>query len=174
MKWFVAVALFPLVALAQKPPAGCPLLTPAEIGAATGMKVGQSHETNMVVPSGQGKPSLPMSGCMWRLGDQGMVNLSVMRASGSKEDRDKGLAKIRQTYDVLRSRGWTITESNFAGTMCNTATPPKAESEQAPAMSGCFAITKGYVYSVGVMGPHFKIPAEKVKLLADDLAKRLP
>ena len=38
-------------------------------------------------------------------------------------------------------------------------------------MTGCFAAAKGYVYSVGLMGPHFKTPPEKVKALVDDMAK---
>ena len=173
MKHFLLVALIPFTAFAQKPPAGCPLLTAAEISAATGMKVGQPHETSMAAP-GPGKTKVPMSGCMWRLGEQGMVNVSVMRAAGSKEDRDKGLAGLRQTYDVLKAQGWTVTETRIGDALCNTATPPKAEADQTPAMAGCFAMAKGFVYSVGLMGPHFKLPAEKVKPLADDVAKRLP
>src|SRR2546423_1501269 len=126
MKYFLLAALLPAVAFAQKPPAGCPLLTAAEIAAATGMKVGEPHETNMAVPSGPSKGQ-KMSGCMWRLGAQGMVNVSVMAAVGSKEDREKGLAGLRQTYDALRSQGWTVTETKIGAALCNTATPPKAQ-----------------------------------------------
>jgi len=174
MKHFLLVALVPVVALAQKPPAGCPLLTSAEINAATGMKVGEAHETSMNVPVNGGKSKAPMSGCMWRLGEQGMVNVSVLQAPPSKEDREKGLAGLRQTYDLLKSKGWTVTENKLGDTMCSSATPPKAESDHTPAMTGCFAASKGFVYSVGVMGPHFKTAPEKVKGLADDIAKRLP
>ena len=41
-------------------------------------------------------------------------------------------------------------------------------------MTGCLAVAKGFVYSIGVMGPHFKTTPAKVKKLGDDLAKRLP
>jgi hypothetical protein len=167
MKSLWLLALVPAVALA-KPPAGCSLLTSAEIGGATGMKVGQSHETSMPTKGGQ------MNGCMWRLGENGMVNVSLLPATGTKADREKGLAGLRQTYEVLKSRGWTIGENKFGDTLCNTATPPKAEADHTPAMAGCFAMAKGFVYSVGVMGPHFTTPPEKVKALADDIAKRLP
>jgi hypothetical protein len=170
MKHFLLVALIPAFAFAQKPPAGCPLLTAAEITSATGMKVGESHETDMNLPKGQGQ----MTGCMWKVGEQGMANIAVLRAAGSKEEREKGLAGLRQTYDLLKSKGWTVTETKIGDTMCSSATPPKAESDHTPAMTGCFALSKGFVYSIGVMGPHFKTPAEKVKALADNMAKRLP
>ena len=168
MKKLLLLALVPTIALAQKPPAGCPLLTAAEIGAATGMKVGDPHETSMPTKSGA------MSGCMWKLGDKGMVNLSVMRAPASKEDREKGLAGLRQVYDGLRAKGWTVTETKFGDMLCSAATPPAAQSNDAPAMTGCISGAKGYALSVGVMGPHFKTPPEKVKSLADDVVKRLP
>jgi hypothetical protein len=170
MRRFLLVALIPAVTFAQKPPAGCPLLTAAEINTATGMKVGEPHETDMQLPNGKGQ----MTGCMWQVGEQGMANLSVMRAAGSKEERDKGLAGLRQVYDGLRSKGWTVTESKIGDMLCNTATPPQAESAHTPAMAGCFAVSKGFVYSVGVVGPHFKTSPEKVKALADNVLKRLP
>src|SRR5436190_6407088 len=168
MKSMLLLALVPTIALSQNPP-GCPLLTAAEIGAATGMKVGQPHETHMPLPKGQGQ----MGGCMWKLGDKGMVNLSVMRASTSKEDREKGLAGLRQTYEALKAQGWTVTETKFgADIICNIATPPATESNETPAMTGCLTATKDFGLSVTVMGPHFKTPPEKVKALADDVVKR--
>jgi hypothetical protein len=174
MKRFLLVALIPAVALAQKPPSGCPLLTAAEISAITGMKAGEPHETDMDVPGGAGEAKVPMTGCMWPLGDKGMVNLSIMRASGSKEERDKGLAGLRQTYDLLKSKGWSVTETKLGDMLCIAGAPPKTGSDSLPAMTGCFAVRKGFVYSVGVAGPHFKVPPETVKALADNVVKRLP
>src|SRR5437667_2973739 len=121
------------------------------------MKVGEGHTMIMEVPSGSGKGKVPMSGCMWRIGEQGMANISVIRAAGSKEEREQGLAGLRQTYDLMKSKGWAVTETKIGDTLCSTATPPKAESDSTPAMTGCFALSKGFVYSVGVMGPHFKV-----------------
>lgn len=170
MKSVFLIALIPAIALAQKPPAGCPLLTAAEINAATGMKAGDPQETDMQLPKGQGQ----MTGCMWPVGRQGMANVSVMRAAGSQQEREKGLAALRQVYAALKAKGWTVAEKRIGDTLCSTATPPAAESDHAPAMAGCFAVGKGFVYSVSVVGPHFNTPAEKVKALADDVAKRLP
>ncbi len=164
------LVLIPAVALAQKPPAGCPLLTNAEIAAATGMKVGEAHEADMQLAKGQGT----MNGCMWKVGDRGMANVSVMAAIGTKEDREKGLARLRQVYAGLKAKGWTVSETKLGDVLCNTAIPPQAESDQAPAMVGCFGVAKGFVYSAGILGPHFKVAPEKVKALADDLVKRLP
>ena len=67
-----------------------------------------------------------MTGCMWRLGEKGMVNLAVMPATGTKQQRDAGMAKLRQTYDVLKARGWSVTETKVGEAFCNSATPPKA------------------------------------------------
>lgn len=170
MKHFLLVALIPAFAFAQKPPAGCPLLTAAEINSATGMKVGESHETDMNLPKGQGQ----MTGCMWTVGKGGMVNVAVMRAAASKEEREKGLAGLRQVYEGLRAKGWTVTEGKIGEMLCDTATPPAAESDHSPAMTGCIAGAKGFALSVGVMGPHFKVAPEKVKALADNVVKRLP
>jgi hypothetical protein len=67
-----------------------------------------------------------------------------------------------------------VTESRFGDVLCNTATPPASQSDQSPAMTGCVAAAKGFAFSVGVMGPRFKTPPERVKLLAVAVAKRLP
>jgi len=170
MKHLLFAALIPTIALAQKPPAGCPLLTAAEIKAVTGMTVGAPHETDMQLPNGKGQ----MTGCMWQVGEKGMANVSVMRAAGSQEEREKGLAALRQVYAALKAKGWTVAESKIGDKLCSTATPPAAESDHSPAMAGCFAVGKGFVYSVSVVGPRFKTPPEKVKALADNVVKRLP
>jgi hypothetical protein len=170
MKKLLLLALVPAIALAQKPPAGCSLLTAAEIAAATGMKVGESHEINMPLRNGQGQ----MNGCMWKLGEHGMANVSVMQASPSKEQREKGLAGLRQVYEGLKAKGWAVTETKFGDMLCDAATPPAAQSDPSPAMTGCVMGAKGFALSVGIMGPHFKVAPEKVKALADAVAKRLP
>ena len=169
MKSMLLLALVPAIALAQKLPAGCPLLTAAEISAATGMKITDSQETDLPLRNGG-----QMNGCMWHLGKDGMANLSVMRAAASKEQRERGLAGLRQVYEGLKAKGWTVTETKFGDVLCSTATPPAAESDHSPAMIGCITGAKGFALSVGVMGPHFKTPADKVKALTDTVVKRLP
>ena len=91
-----------------------------------------------------------------------------------KEQREKGVADLHQSYEAMRSRGWTVTETHLGDLICNTATPPAKESNDTPAITGCFSIAKRFAYSVAVQGPHFKTPPEKVKALGDSLARRLP
>ena len=93
MKSLFLLALVPTIALAQKP-SGCSLLTAAEINAATGMKVvGNGHPIDMAA----GKSGQRMTGCMWRVGADGMVNLSMMPAAGTKQEGDAFLAWLANT-----------------------------------------------------------------------------
>ena len=168
-----SLAVLALVVLsAQKPPAACPLLTPGEIAAATSMKVGASHATDIVIPSGPAKGQT-MTGCMWKLGDSGMLNISVVKAS-SPEGAARGVAKLHEALATLASRGWTISDTTISGTLCSTAVPPKSEQEHMPSSTGCYASAKGFAYSVGVMAPHANVPPARIKTLADSIAKRLP
>ena len=170
MKSMWLLALVPTIALAQKP-SGCSLLTAAEINAATGMKVvGNGHPIDMAA----GKRGQRMTGCMWRVGADGMVNLSMMPAAGTKQERDADLATLRQTFDMLKAQGFTTSEAKIGEMICSTANPPTAKAGDTPGVVGCFTLTKGVVYSVGFMQPHAKLPMEKVKALADNVAKRLP
>src|SRR5437773_11594424 len=108
MKSMWLLALVPTIALAQKP-SGCSLLTAAEINAATGMKVvGNGHPIDMAAGSGQ-----RMTGCMWRVGADGMVNLSMMPAAETKQERDAGLAALHQTFDMLKAQGFTTSEAKI-------------------------------------------------------------
>ncbi|HEY6139125.1 MAG TPA: hypothetical protein VI670_15285 [Thermoanaerobaculia bacterium] len=66
MKFVVAVAALFLLT-AQKPPAACTLLTPAELDAAVGMKVKTpGYFTATPIPNGPAK-RLWMTGCLWTL-----------------------------------------------------------------------------------------------------------
>lgn len=171
MKSLAVVAALVLFS-AQKPPAACPLLTPEEIAAASSMKVGPSHATDIVIPSGPAKGQT-MTGCMWKLGDYGMLNISVIKAS-SPENAARGVAKLHEALAVLEARGWTVTDTKIGGTLCSTAVPPKSEQDSTPSSTGCYASAKGFAYSVGVMAPHANVPPARVKTLADQIAKRLP
>ena len=166
MKSLLLLALVPAVALAQKPPAACPLLTEAEIGAATGMKVGKGQQFEL--------PAKKTAGCMWKVGETGMVNVSLSPAAPTKEQRDAAVAGYRQMYERLKAAGWTISESKLGDALCHTAVPPKAESNQTPAMTGCMAEAKGFGFAVGFAAPHGKLAPEKIKTLVDVVAKRLP
>jgi len=166
MKSMLLLALVPTIALAQKPPAVCPLLTDAEISAATGMKVGKGQQFDL--------PAKKTAGCMWKVGETGMVNISLSPAAPTKEQRDAAVAGYRQMYDRVKAAGWTVTEGKLGNALCHTAAPPKAESDQTPAMTGCMTEAKGFAFAVGFAAPHVKLAPEKIKTLADDVAKRLP
>jgi len=171
MKSSLAVAALVLLS-AQNPPAACPLLTPSEIAAATSMKVGASHVTDFVIPSGPSK-GRTMTGCMWKLGESGMLNVSVVKAS-SKEKAGEAVAKLHEAMAALKARGWTVNDVTTGGMLCSTAIPPKGERESTPSSTGCFSSAKGFGYSVGVMAPNAKVSIDRVKSLADLIAKRLP
>ena len=171
MKVLIVVAAL-LLLTAQKPPAACPLLTPAEIATATSMKVGPSHASDMVIPSGPSKGQT-MTGCMWKLGESGMLNLSVVKAS-SKENEATAVAKLHEAFATLKARGWTVEDVRTAGMLCTTAVPPPAEREHMPSSTGCFAAAKSFAFSVGAMAPYAKVPVDRVKTLADLIVKRLP
>jgi len=166
MKSMLLLALVPAIALAQKPPAACPLLTDAEISAATGMKVGKAQSFDL--------PSKKTNGCMWKVGETGMVNVSVNPMPPTKAQHDAAIASYHQMYDRLKAAGWTVTESKIGNALCHTATPPKAQSDQTPAMTGCVAVAKGFALAVGFAAPHGKLAPEKIKPLVDDAVKRLP
>jgi hypothetical protein len=166
----VVAALFLLTA--QKPPAACPLLTPTEIAAATSMKVGPSHVSDMVIPSGPAKGQT-MTGCMWKLGDSGMLNIAVVKAS-SKENAATAVAKLHEALATLKTHGWTVDDVTTGGMLCSTAVPPKAQRDHTPSSTGCFAAARGFAFSVGVMAPYAKVPIDRVKTLADQISKRLP
>ena len=171
MKYCFAVAAL-LMLSAQKPPAACPLLTPAEIAAATGMKVGQSYPNDMVIPSGPSKGQT-MTGCMWKLGDSGMLNLAVVKAA-SKENEARAVSKLHDAFAALKARGWTVDDVTLGGMLCTTAVPPASERAHTPSSTGCFAAAKGFGFSVGAMAPYAKVPAARMKSLADAIVKRLP
>lgn len=171
MKFLAVVAALVLLS-AQKPPAACPLLTPAEIAAATSMKVGASQATDIVIPSGPAKGQT-MTGCMWKLGDEGMLNVSIVKAS-SPENAARGMARLHDVMEVLKSRGWTVTDTKIGAALCSTAVPPASQREHTPSSTGCYASSNVFAFSVGAMGPNAKVPVERVKSLADLIAKRLP
>jgi hypothetical protein len=171
MKSYLAVAAL-FVLTAQKPPAACPLLTPGEIAAATGMKVGPSHASDMVIPSGPSKGQT-MTGCMWQLGDAGMLNIAVVKAA-SKENEARAVTKLHEALATLKTRGWTVDDVIIGGMLCSTAAPPQAERAHTPSSTGCFASAKSFAFSVGVMAPYAKVPVARVKTLADAIVKRLP
>jgi hypothetical protein len=148
----------------------CSLLTAGEIGDAVGGAVGQSHETDTAVPSGPSKGQI-LGGCMWSTADQGMVSVNVIRAAQGA-DREAGLARLRQVFDMLKAKGWSEERKDYGSARCSILTPPPAQKD-VPVSTGCMAEAKGMGISVGSMSPKNKVPIEKVKALLDKAIGRL-
>src|SRR5215831_15190662 len=72
----------------------CSLLTAAEISDAVGMAAGPSQERDMVIPEGPSKGET-MRMCSWRMGEQGMVSISVLRVPQGAQ-RDASFAQLTQ------------------------------------------------------------------------------
>src|SRR3989442_12583580 len=96
---------------ADPPMPACSLLTAAEISDAVGMPAGPSQESDMVIPEGPSKGET-MSMCMWHIGDQDMVSISVIRAPQGAQ-HEVGLAQLNKTFDMLKAQGWTEERKDF-------------------------------------------------------------
>ena len=155
---------------ADKPPSACPLLTAAEIGAATGETAGQPHESSMVISEGPAKGQT-MGMCDWRTGSQSGVSVAVTRALPGAQ-REAGLAQFDKAFQTLKSQGWSEERKDFSNGVCVIMTPP-ASAKGMPITSGCFAEAKGMAISVGHNGGA-KVSMDKMKALLDKAARRLP
>jgi len=150
----------------------CSLLTAAEIGAAVGGKVGDSRESDIVIPEGPAKGET-MGSCMWRVGDQGMVSVSVIRAAQGAQ-REAGLAKMNQAFETLKAKGWKEEKKVYGNARCAMLTPPTSQAENTPVSTGCMAEAKGMGISVGSMAPKKSAAIDQVKALLDKAISRLP
>ena len=159
-------------AMAQKAPPACSLLQASEIDGAVGTKVRPGNETDIVIPKGPAKGQT-MTGCMWGIGEQGMVSVSVIPAS-SKEQRDGARAIFNQAGEALKAQGWTIDTTVVGGITCGTMVPPPKESEHMPVAVGCMGEAKGMAMSVSAMIAKVKVAPQRVKALFDAAVARLP
>jgi hypothetical protein len=159
------------VAAKGAPLHACSLLTADDIAGATGAKVGEGRENDTVIPSGPQKGET-MAGCMWKLGEQGMVNVNAIPAATGAA-REAGLAKIRQAMETLKSQGWKEEKQTFGSVMCSTLTPPPAQKNM-PVAAGCMGEAKGMGVGVGSMARGSSVPLAKLKALFDKATSRLP
>jgi len=149
----------------------CSLLTTGEIGSAVGGgQVGQSQESDVVIPEGPSKGKT-MGVCMWPIHDrQGMVSVNIIPVSQGAQ-RVEGLAKLKEALDKLKAKGWTEEKREFGNATCVVMTPPSSE-KNVPVPTSCIAEAKGMGISVGSMSPK-KVPIEKVKTMLDKVIGRL-
>jgi len=156
---------------AEPPMPACSLLTAAEISDAVGMPAGPSQESDMVIPEGPSKGET-MRMCMWHIGDQDMVSISVIRAPQGAQ-HEAGLAQLNKTFDMLKAQGWTEERKDFSNTRCAIMTPPSS-LQDVPLSTACLAEAKGMGISVGSMSGTKKVAIEKIKTLLDKAIGRLP
>jgi len=149
----------------------CALLTSGEVGSAIGDgPVGQSQESDIVIPEGPSKGKT-MGVCMWPIHDrQGMVSVNVIPVSQGAQ-RAEGLAKFKEAFDKLKAKGWTEEKKEFGNSTCVIMTPPSSE-KNAPILTSCVTEAKGMGISVGSMSKK-KVSMEKVKTLLDKALGRI-
>jgi len=167
MAGLVGVALT-LPAAADSKYKACSRLTVAEIGAALNASVSKTRDYDIDVPSGPYKGAT-ISSCTWVVGPS-FVNLIIMPAPQTPEQRAEGLKGIRRQDDVLRQQGWTVVPAHIPGADCNTFRPPASQSRSGSSAS-CAMVSNGMAFWLGVKGP---LPVQQVKTLADKVAARLP
>ena len=156
---------------AQQKMHACSLLTAGEIGDAVGSKIGESRESDTVIPQGPSKGET-MGTCMWKVGEQGMVSVSVIRAAQGAQ-REAGLARMNQAFETLKAKGWTEEKKDYGSARCAIMTPPPSEPTM-PTSTGCIAEAKGMGLSVGLMAPKKTGTIDRMKALLDKAISRLP
>jgi hypothetical protein len=155
---------------ADTAPKACPLLTSAEIGAATGETIGQPRENAIVITEGPSKGET-MGMCTWPAGGQGSVSVAVVRALQGAQ-REAGLAQFKRAFETLKAQGWSEERKEFSNGACALMTPP-ASAKGMPVSTGCFAEAKGMGISVG-HNSSSKVSVDKMKTLLDKAIGRLP
>jgi hypothetical protein len=148
----------------------CSLLTNGEISDAVGEKVAGSQRADMVIAEGPSKGET-MGGCMWHVGDQGMVSVNLIRALKGAQ-REASLTQLNQVFDALKAQGWTEEKKNFGDIRCSIMTPPSSMKD-VPISTGCMAEAKGWGIGVGWMSGNKKLTNEKLKGLLDKAIGRL-
>jgi len=156
---------------AEKPMSACSLLTAADISNAVGTPAGSSQENDIVIPEGPSKGET-MRMCQWRIGEQEIISISVIRAPQGAQ-HEAGLAQLNKIFDMLKAQGWTEERKDFSNTRCSIMTPPPSVQD-VPLSTGCLAEAKGMGIGVGWMGEKKKVAIEKVKALLDKAIGRLP
>jgi hypothetical protein len=149
----------------------CSLLTVDEITGVTGEKAGPGHETDTPLSSGPQKGET-LAGCMWKLGEQGMVTVNVIPAATGAA-REAGLARLHQGMEKMKSQGWKQDRQTFGSVVCSTMTPPPSQKSM-PVAVGCMGEAKGMGVSVGSMSPGSAVAIPKIKALFDKVTSRLP
>ncbi len=167
--------------LAQASPASekaCSLLRPAEIEAVLGAKLDRPL-AGMAVPGKKGAPR-PAGEAEWtcqgRAGTRA-VSLFYGAEPATAEGKAKAAARLKAPQERLRAMGYAIKETKLGATTCWTMTPPATHGDEPVAFGTACGGLKGdsfYSLSVSATGAGDLLGVEKVKVLADKAAARLP
>ena len=179
MKSLLAILLLAgsTAAFAQKPPAACKLISPADLTAVLGMKVGGGQENEVTVQQGTFKGQT-MTLCIWPV-PQGTVSLSLIRVA-TPAQRAAGLAEMqknsRDLQALLKKQGWTTEETNTGGLRCIVATPsPALAARKTPIGTTCNNdVVRGLAVSIGTNLVGTKLTPAKLKAFYDAAVKHLP
>jgi hypothetical protein len=143
----------------------CSLLTASEISAAVGTP-GPAQPGEMPLPGGKG---VTMKMCNWRFSSGGLHLSTVKAPQGGM--REAGLAQTRDTFNKLKSQGWTVDEKTFGTISCVVMTPP-AGKKDLPYSTDCFADAKGMGVGLGTISTK-PTALDKMKTLIDQAIARL-
>ena len=156
----------------------CALLQPAEIEAALGAKLARPL-AGMRVPVKHGAAQ-PAGEALWTCeGSVGARAVTVMYGSEATaaEANVRGATMLGAPRERLRAMGYTVKETTLGGSTCWTMTPPATHGDEPVAFATVCGGVKGasfYSVSVSAATAADLLPVEKVKLLADAAAARLP
>jgi len=151
----------------------CATLTNAEVESVVRARVSRTVEQDLVIDKGpyQGETQ---SQCWWMTSGPAPagVLVAIIRAPRTPQEREAGLAKLREALDKLKEKGWKTESASVAGASCGRAVPPASEPSALPA-TACLMESKGLAFSVTVIGPA-NVTFSQVADLARKVASRLP
>jgi|SRR5664280_245211 len=178
---FAVSCLFAGPLLAQASPASekaCALLQPSEIEAVLGAKLDRPL-AGMAVPIKK-NAAHPPGETLWTCqGSAGTRDVTVVYGAepATPEGQAQLQIRLKAPQERLRTMGYSIKETKLGATMCWTMTPPAAHGDEPVAFGTTCGGIKGrsfYSVSVSSTGAGDLLGVEKVKLLADKAAARLP
>jgi hypothetical protein len=107
--------------------------------------------------------------CNWRL-PTGGIHLGAGRIPAGAS-REALMAKVNESWAVLKTRGWTEEKKDFGGISCTAMTPPPGKKDD-PYTTACLTTAKGMMVSITTLSGT-RVEMEKVKALVESAAGRL-
>jgi hypothetical protein len=102
----------------------------------------------------------------------GLFTLSVGKVLNPNQSTREPLDYMKGTYDLLKGQGRKYEKKDLGNTSCSLVTPPAGAANGSPA-TFCATVVKGMLVMASASSKA-SIPAEKLKLVAETAAARLP